>query len=202
VAIIDVRMPGVDGVTLQHRLRLQHPYARYVMMTGYSDEDQLARAHAAGVAAVLSKPVPLPALFAVLAARSPCGLLVVEDDHVFREALCESLDDGGYTCHAVSSAAEARSEAGRLLARRAAGEARNFALIVDVRLPDGDGANLAAELSDLLGAPVLLITGADAEGSRRIVAERCSSVVRALEKPFSPHSLLSALRDITQEVVP
>jgi two-component system, response regulator PdtaR len=201
VALIDVRMPGVDGVTLQRSLRIHHPDACYVMMTGYSDEEHLAQARASGVTAVLSKPVPLPALFAALATRSPCALLVVEDDPAFLHALCEALDDAGYTCHPVGSAAEARVEAARLLETRdvdpPCGTERRFALVVDVRLPDGDGATLAAELSGLMGAPVVVITGSDAEGPRRILAERCAREVRVLEKPFSPSSLLRTLRDIT-----
>lgn len=200
VALIDVRMPGVDGVTLQRTLRIHHPDACYVMMTGYSDDEHLAEARASGVTAVLSKPVPLPALFAALATRSPCALLVVDDDPAFRHGLCEALEDAGYTCHPVGSASEARAEAARLLAAREAhtgDEPRSFALVIDVRLPDGDGATLAAELSQRMGAPVVVITGADPEEPRRLLAERCSRRVRVLEKPFSPSSLVSTLRDLT-----
>jgi len=203
VALIDVRMPGVDGVTLQRQLRIHHPEACYVMMTGYSDEDHIAQAWASGVRAVLNKPVPLPALFSALALRAPCALLIVEDDPAFRAALCEALADGGYTCHPVASAAAAREEAARILAeRKGSADGRGLALIVDVRLPDGDGASLGAELSELLGAPIVIITGADPERPRRYLAEHGTEPTRVLEKPFSPSEMLRALRDVTEEVQP
>jgi CheY-like chemotaxis protein len=67
VALLDVRMPGMDGVTLQRLLMAQHPQARFVLMTAYADDSRISQGLAAGASAVLTKPVPLEQLFLALA---------------------------------------------------------------------------------------------------------------------------------------
>jgi DNA-binding response OmpR family regulator len=202
VALIDVRMPVVDGVELQRRLREHNPDACYVMMTAYTEDDRVAQALASGVCAVLNKPVPLKQLFYALSGRAPCALLVVEDDSAFLQALCEALHEDGYDCHPAASAMDAKREAQRMLAERAAApeeKRKPIALVVDVRLPDGDGASLAAELSRMLTAPVVIIAGADPELQQRLRASYAGVRLSVLEKPFSPAALLSALRDVIGE---
>ena len=71
VALLDVRMPGMDGVTLQERLMVVQPQARFVLMTAYADEHHIARALAAGACAVLTKPVPIELLLRELRGATP-----------------------------------------------------------------------------------------------------------------------------------
>jgi CheY-like chemotaxis protein len=53
VALLDVRMPGMDGVTLQRLLMQRHPEARFVLMTAYADDQRIAQGLAAGACALL-----------------------------------------------------------------------------------------------------------------------------------------------------
>jgi CheY-like chemotaxis protein len=57
IALLDVRMPGLDGVALQRELSALHAGARYVLMTAYTEDERLAAAHAQGIRHVLTKPV-------------------------------------------------------------------------------------------------------------------------------------------------
>ena len=66
-ALLDVRMPGIDGVALHAQLRRGHPEASFILMTAYSEDDRLALALAAGVRRVLTKPVPLEELLRTMA---------------------------------------------------------------------------------------------------------------------------------------
>ena len=72
----------------------------------------------------------------LLGQRQP--LLLVEDDAPLRQMLSWDLADLGYDVSAAVGCVEARRLVGRTPFR--------FALI-DVRLPDGDGRDLAAELT-------------------------------------------------------
>lgn len=66
-ALLDVRMPGLDGVALHRQLLSHHPHARYVLMTAYADEERLAAARAAGVRRVLHKPLVVAELLRTVA---------------------------------------------------------------------------------------------------------------------------------------
>ncbi len=67
LALLDVRMPGIDGVSLLRILAACQPEARFVLMTAYVEDHSLAEAHAAGVQRVLPKPVPLQELLQMMA---------------------------------------------------------------------------------------------------------------------------------------
>ena len=68
VAVLDVRMPGMDGVTLFQRLASLRPAAAFVLVTGYTRDERLQHALDAGVRAVLPKPVVVPRLLELVSA--------------------------------------------------------------------------------------------------------------------------------------
>lgn len=41
VAVLDVRMPGIDGVALHRELQASHPHSFFVLMTAYTEDDRL-----------------------------------------------------------------------------------------------------------------------------------------------------------------
>ena len=185
VALLDVRMPGMDGVTLQHLLMESHPNARFVLMTAYADDQRISQGLAAGASAVLTKPVPLEQLFAALGEGGAREVLLVEDDRAFREALEEALALNGYRCHGAGSADEAR----RVL------EATTHELaaaIIDVRLPGESGAQLALDISSRSQLPCILITGWEPEEGTRIAGAQARLIV----KPFAPETLLRLLAEL------
>ncbi|CAD5372800.1 Response regulatory domain-containing protein [Rubrivivax sp. A210] len=53
----DIRMPGMDGITVAERIRAQQPWLPVVIVSGYATVENEARARAAGVSAVLHKPL-------------------------------------------------------------------------------------------------------------------------------------------------
>ena len=54
--ILDVRLPGMNGLELQRQLGAAHWPIPIIFITAYADDDVRARALAAGAVAVLSKP--------------------------------------------------------------------------------------------------------------------------------------------------
>jgi DNA-binding response OmpR family regulator len=77
-------------------------------------------------------------------------LLVVEDDRNLRDALSETLEDEGHDVRRAAMLADARA---------ALTDATPDVLVLDLMLPDGDGATLCAEVKRS-GAPtrVLMLT--------------------------------------------
>jgi CheY-like chemotaxis protein len=67
VAVIDVQMPGMSGLTLLERLRHDDPGLRAVIMTGHlPDHAGIAEARARGGVAYVGKPVDLDELLRTL----------------------------------------------------------------------------------------------------------------------------------------
>ena len=54
--ITDVRMPGIDGLELQRRVRLQHPGLPVIFITAHYDDEIRQRALSQGAAGFLHKP--------------------------------------------------------------------------------------------------------------------------------------------------
>ncbi|MBB2740949.1 UNVERIFIED_ORG: DNA-binding NarL/FixJ family response regulator [Microbispora rosea subsp. rosea] len=58
VVLMDLRMPGLDGVGAIQRLRADHPEIKVVVLTTYDTDADVARAMAAGVSGYLLKDAP------------------------------------------------------------------------------------------------------------------------------------------------
>ena len=59
VAVVDINMPGIDGIEVCRRLVHAIPGVRVLMLTGREGEDDEAKAMAAGALRLLIKPISL-----------------------------------------------------------------------------------------------------------------------------------------------
>ena len=114
--------------------------------------------------------------------KPPC-ILIVDDDRTVREALASSLDEAGYdACMAEGVGA----------ARRRLGEGRIEAVLLDIRLKDGDGLELLKELRrDAPQLPVIMAT-AYGDSDRAIQAMRIGAF-EYVTKPFDLDALLASV---------
>ncbi len=75
VGLIDLRMPGIDGLTLCRLLRQMQPSMALMIITGFLSSDLDERALAAGVLHVLQKPLDVPQLFEIVARNTDAANL-------------------------------------------------------------------------------------------------------------------------------
>jgi len=54
--IADVRLPGIDGIELQRRIRKQHPPAPVIFITAHDEDDIREQALRGGAVAFMVKP--------------------------------------------------------------------------------------------------------------------------------------------------
>ena len=66
--LLDVRLPGMNGLALQRQLVAAHGSLPIIFVTAYADDDVRARALAAGAVAFLSKPFREEELLAAIEA--------------------------------------------------------------------------------------------------------------------------------------
>ena len=113
--------------------------------------------------------------------------LVVDDDENIREALTELAQREGFRAAGAGSLAEARQ---RLK------ESRPDVILTDLGLPDGNGLDLLADLTEPPRPEVILITG-NATVDSAIAAIR-TGVLDYLEKPVDTRRLKSILANVSR----
>jgi CheY-like chemotaxis protein len=148
--LTDMRMPLMGGAELVHEIRRVDPGAAAMVITAHVGDDALEAARHEGLLAVLSKPVEVPRLLALLACARRDGLVVVvEDDARMSDNLCEALRTRGFA--AVTAASVLETE--RL------GPVRPFCALVDMRLPGGpDGEAMGRLATKYPGLPMIVVT--------------------------------------------
>jgi DNA-binding NarL/FixJ family response regulator len=78
VAIVDINIPGVNGLQVAHQVILNKLSTRVLLLTAYDDQDQIIHAAWAGAAAYCSKDVDPNQLIRAVKAVA-LGLFVIQD---------------------------------------------------------------------------------------------------------------------------
>ncbi|MEZ0313539.1 MAG: response regulator [Myxococcota bacterium] len=146
----DMRMPGMDGAELVHRMRRIDPGLPAIVATAYTSDDDLTRARAEGLLAVLPKPLPIPALLTLLTQARRDGLVaLIEDDLALADNISELLRDRGFSTVTATSVLETEQLS----------SVKPFAALVDMRIPGGaDGVAMLRLASRYPGLPIIVMT--------------------------------------------
>jgi DNA-binding NtrC family response regulator len=185
VAVLDYKMPGMNGATLTREIRRIRPETVLLMVTAHAGS-VADEALSAGAWYVLPKPVDAAHLLGLVdeALGQPL-ILVVDDDRDLCANLWDLLRERGYRVGLAHDGEEA--------ARRLA-EASFQVVLIDIKLPDGDGSGVFRKVCEVNPeARTVLITG-EATGAGalvdRILAEGADEVCY---KPFDVPKLLDSL---------
>ena len=137
--VTDYRLPGLTGAQLIAELRRQGSDIPALVMSAFTDDATIQTSRSVGALEVLAKPVEIGRLLALVQELGSGGslVLVVDDNQALAENFGEALRGQGFDVRLTGSVAEAL----------AAGEAPQAA-IVDYRLPDGTGVDLAEALTE------------------------------------------------------
>jgi len=106
LTMVDIGMPGLDGIEVIKQIRLRDSDAAVMVLTGLESDTLKNQARMWDVAEFLSKSVPLSQLIETVdralqqsekaERQEPASILVVEDDLVLRELLADFLATRGY----------------------------------------------------------------------------------------------------------
>jgi PAS domain S-box-containing protein len=203
VAIVDMQMPDMDGVTVAREIRKAVPTERLplILLTSLGrregEEETL-------FAARLAKPIRPSQLYdalltvlvgertperrrprAAVAERAALRILVVEDNPLNRQLALLLLDELGYRADTAGNGLEALQAVER--------EAYDIVLM-DVQMPEMDGLEATRKIHELLGPrrPRIIAATANATQDER---ERClgAGMDGYLSKPIRLEDLAAAL---------
>jgi FixJ family two-component response regulator len=189
--IVDVQMPGMNGLQLQSHLAAAGCGIPIIFITAYDDGESRGRAMQAGAVAFLSKPFGDEQLLQALrsALRVEFGaaknlVSVVDDDESIRRTTTRLIESFGFRAAAFESA-EGFLKSDQLR--------DTSCLLVDVRMPGMNGLQLQSHLAAAgCGIPIIFITAYDDKDSLRRAMQ--AGAVAFLGKPFSDEQLLQTIR--------
>jgi DNA-binding NtrC family response regulator len=105
VVLMDIKMPGMDGVAAFKAIKRHRPGIRVVLMTAYTAQELINEAEREGVMRVLPKPVALGPLLELLDAslQAERPVLVVDHDRPFLNSLSDVLQVRGYATRSANT---------------------------------------------------------------------------------------------------
>lgn len=109
VILMDIRMPGINGVETYKEIKHTQPKAAVMMMTAYSLEDLVAEALKEGAYGVWYKPIEIVKVIEFIehSRKKSALILIVDDDLATCETLTDILKEVGYSIAYAGSGEEA-----------------------------------------------------------------------------------------------
>ena len=184
--LMDVRMPGLNGVEAFREIKKLSPESFVIFMTAYAASTLVEDARREGAVEVVPKPLDLERVLHLIddtAQKTP--VLVVDDDSAFCRSLADALAVQDFDVHAVDTVDDA------ILAFEK--EPRRV-VILDMNLGDRSGLDVLLIMKEMNPrAVVILMTGfPNLEGAMR--QGLSMSATACLSKPFEVEDLISEIR--------
>jgi len=192
VALLDLRMPGMDGLELYRRIRQISAGTVAIVVTAYASSDTAKSVCAAGAWRIVPKPVNIGNLLGLIAETLDTPfILVVDDDRDLCENLWDLLRERGYRVHLAHDAPDAE---------QALRQRKFHVVLIDMKLPAGDGRQVLCALQQIdKDARTVLITGFAAEMETKVHAALQAGANAVCYKPFDVEKLLSTVQKLSAE---
>lgn len=190
VALLDLKMPGMDGLELYRRIKQLQSGTVAIVVTAYASSNTASDALAAGAWQIIPKPVDLSKLLALVdeAVGQPV-VLIVDDDHDLCHTLWDVFREGGFR---VCMAHDPPEAAERLRMRQ------HHVVLIDMKLPNGTGADVFRVVRQANPkARTVLVTGARGEMEQLVEQTLAAGADAACYKPFDVPKLLKILASLT-----
>jgi DNA-binding response OmpR family regulator len=190
VALLDLRMPGMDGLELYRRIKALRSGTVAMIVTAYATDAATQAVLQAGAWKVVAKPVDFTRLMQWIdeALDQPI-VLVIDDDEDLCQTLWDILRDQGYR---VSLAADGAQAANCLRERD------HRVVLIDMKLPQSDGAEVFRLVRQTNPqARTVLITGCRGDVERKIEEALGQGADAVCYKPFDVERLLETIRALS-----
>jgi DNA-binding NtrC family response regulator len=191
LVILDLRLPGKDGLQVLREARLKKPKLNGIILTAYPTVATMAEAMEIGAVDFLSKPINLPKLEKLIQEKTELvklklkPILIVDDEASMRESLRDWFIESGYQAETARDGEEAL---------KLIGDKNYGLLILDLKLPGEDGIEILKKARsshpDLRG---IIITAYPSVDTAREAIKQ--GAIDYLPKPFE----LSELEKLVEE---
>ncbi len=177
VILMDIRMPGMNGVETFKQIKSIQPDTAVVMMTAYAVEDLVTEALREGAYGVLYKPFDMERMIGLIDGTKEGGLvLVVDDDRDNCEFFKDILEARGYQVSIAWSGEEAIERVW---------ENSYDMVFIDTKLPNMNGLETYLAIKEIKPQVVAVMMAAYSQEVDNLLEEPLARDVHTyLRKPF------------------
>ena len=192
VVLMDIKMPGMNGVECFIEMKKLRPEPKVILMTAYSVEELIRQAFAEGVYAVLSKPLDMSVIFDRIDEIRKQGIggmvLVADDDKALCDNLADILTNGNFKVFTAYNGSEAIRQA----------ESHAFdILLVDMKLPMLNGLEVYRRIKRIRPEIVAIVISGYANEMDDFIRQTLDeSAYTFLNKPLEMGKVLELLNVI------
>lgn len=161
VILLDIKMPGINGIETMERIKEFRPEVGIIMMTAYSMEELVEESLRKGAYTCLFKPIDVEKMLEAIQKvrdlskkfrrEEPVEILIVDDDPNYRETVADILEDEGYKVSKVETGVASIEEVKKKFFN---------VVLVDFKLADMTGLELAKKIKSIdKDTYIILVTG-------------------------------------------
>ncbi|RLC95281.1 MAG: hypothetical protein DRI39_00610 [Chloroflexi bacterium] len=193
VILMDVVMPGMDGLEAFRKIRQINPGAKVILMSAYYDDEAMQEVLNEGAHEAVCKPFDVAWLMDMIKKIvSNPPILIVDDDPDFCRTMARLFETEGYRVHTAGSGEEAL----RIAKQRACQVA-----FVDVKLPLMDGLETFLRLKELNPGIVAVMVTAYRDEVQGIIQKALAAAATAcLYKPFDPSEAVGLVNRVSHRI--
>lgn len=191
-ALMDIKMPKINGVETFKEVKEIRPSTRVIMMTGYSVEDLVKEALDEGAYGVIYKPLDIQKVVGLIEkAEKGCFILVVDDDPATCETLKDVLEEKSYKVGVAHSGDEAI---------RFAKQNDIDIIFIDVKMPVLNGLEIYLAIKEVNpNMTAVMMTGYREETAELVEKALESDAYTCIYKPFHADKVIALVEKISKE---
>lgn len=187
--LMDIKMPGINGVETFKEVKRISPTTRVMMMTAYSVEDLVKEALKEGAYGIIYKSLNIGKVVSFIEKTEKGSLiLVVDDDLNSCETLKDVLEERNYTAGIAHSGEEAL---------KVARENIVDIIFIDVKMPVLNGLETYREIKKINPeTTAVMMTGYRQEVKELVEEALSESVYTCLYKPLDMDKVVALIEEI------
>lgn len=191
VVLMDLRMPGINGVESFRQIRRHCESLRFIMMSAYGVDEVKREALEEGAIAFLEKPLNMDHVISLIENVRDTAILVVEQETELAIQVSDSLKKLGYRVTTTGSPHDALELVEQI---------RFDIILMDVHLPSMTGLDLYLAIKKLTPSSVtIMISGMEAEFERLAQEAVRRTAYTFLRKPLDIDKLILLLERLSSQ---
>lgn len=194
VALMDIKMPGINGVETLKEVKRISPTTGVLMMTAFSVEDLVKEALREGAYGIIYKPLDIDKVVSFIEMSEKGNLILVVDDDL---DTCETLKDVLEERIYPASFAHSGEEAIRIVKENTVN-----IIFIDVKMPVLNGLETYLEIKKLNpDITAVMMTGYRQEVKELVEEALAESAYACLYKPLDMDKVIALVKEIVRQKI-